>query len=97
MTAVTITESSSLPQNGTYQFSANFFGGDDLAAADLSKNDALVIGASNGGNGSASLSVILDLKEGDQVYLMRPFWVEDNALYHQLFTMFSGILLLPEI
>ena len=81
------------PQRGTYQFSANVFNRDKLIAADLMKNGMLIIGTSNGGRGTGSLSAILDLKEGDEVYLRKPHWVEDDAAYNHYFTSFSGGLL----
>ena len=57
------------------------------------KNGMLIIGTSNGGGGPASLSAILDLKEGDEVYLIKPDLVEDDAAYDHFFTSFSGVLL----
>ena len=81
------------PQNGTYQFSANLFNINKVIAADLIKNGKLIIGAFNGGGGTASVSAILDLKEGDEVYLRKPHWVEDDAAYNYYFTSFSGGLL----
>ena len=57
------------------------------------KNGMLIIGTSNEGGGPASLSAILDLKEGDEVYLIKPDLVEDDAAYDHYFTSFSGVLL----
>ena len=57
-------------KNGTYQFNAVIYSKDDLVAVDLLRNEELITVAHNGGpdGGSASLAVVLDLKEGDQVY-----------------------------
>ena len=80
------------PQNGTYQFSANFFNANEVIGADLAKNGAWVIGARNMNGGSGSLNAILDLKEGDEVYLAVPGWVDGAKLYSHYFTSFAGVL-----
>ena len=81
------------PQNRTYQFNANLYSRDNLIGMDLVKNGMLIIGAHNGGAGPASLSAILDLTEGDQVYLQQPHWVAVGTLYNRYFTSFSGVLI----
>ena len=81
------------PRNGTYQFNANLYNGNKLIAADLRKNGEGIIAANNGGRGAASLSAILDLKEEDEVYLEKPHWVADDAMYNRHFTSFSGVLI----
>ena len=81
------------PQNGSYQFTANLVSNDKLIGANLVKNGMFIIGANNGGDGPASLSAILDLKDGDQVYLEKPVFVADDAAYDHYFTSFSGALL----
>ena len=81
------------PQNGTYQFNANLYNRDNLIGTDLVKNGMLIIGTSNGGGRTASLSAILDLKEGNKVYLQQPHWVAVGTLYNRYFTSFSGVLI----
>ena len=83
------------PKNGTYQFSASFYDENTMIGADLIKNDEIIIGAANGGGGPASLSAILDLKEGDEVYLLKPHWMPNEGLYNKYFTSFSGSLSRP--
>ena len=79
--------------NGTYQFNANFFNHNKNIGADLIKNGVFITGANNGGSVPASLSAILDLQQGDEVYLVRPGWVPSNAEYGRYFASFSGTLL----
>ena len=81
------------PQNGTYQFNAHVYNINTTIGADLRKNGALITAAKNGGVGSATLSAILDLVEGDEVYLVRPEWVGDEARFNLFFTSFSGVLI----
>ena len=82
--------------NGTYQFSGNFFEARDVIGALLKKNGQGVIAANNGERGTGSLSAILSLKEGGEVYLERPPWADDDARYSHM-SSFSGVLLLPDI
>ena len=84
------------PQSGTYQFNANFYHENKNMGGDLMKRGQLVIVTNNGGDGSCSLSVILDLEEGDQVYLRKPGWVSHHDEYDDLTTSFSGFLIHPE-
>ena len=81
------------PQNGTYQFSATFYNAAKFIGADLMKNGVFITGASNGGVGAAGMSAILDLVEGDEVYLVRIAWVDDDAAYNRYFVSFSGVLI----
>ena len=81
------------PQNGTYQFNANLYNGNDIIGADLAKNGAFITANSNGGSGATSLSAVLDLVVGDDVYLYRPHWVANNAQYNKYCSSFSGVLL----
>ena len=80
------------PQNGTYQFSANFFNANELIGADLAKNGAWVIGGRNMNGDPGSLNAIFDLEEGHEVYLVVPGWAPDARLYSRYFTSFSGVL-----
>ena len=80
-------------QNGSYQFTVNLISNDKLIRANLVKNGMFIIGPNNGGDGPANLSAILDLKEGDQVYLEKAVLVADDAAYDHYFTSFSGALL----
>ena len=80
------------PGNGTYQFIVNVYNHNALIGADLEKNGVPIISTKENG-GSASLSAILDLMEGDAVYLMKPGWVADATLYNRYFTSFSGVLI----
>ena len=57
------------------------------------KNGRYMGVANNGGDGTGSLSVILDLEEGDEVYLIRPHWVPNQAEYDPYVTTFSGIFI----
>ena len=57
----------------------------------LIKNQELIIIANNGGGGPGSLSVVLDLKQGDQVYLQNAVWVANVAAYDNFITSFSGV------
>ena len=81
------------PRNGTYQFNANFYNGNKLIGGDLIGNGILIIGGNNGGGGPASLSAILDLKEGDKVYVQRFGGAADDTLYDLYHTSFSGFLI----
>ena len=81
------------PQNGTYQFNANLYNRDNLIGTDLVKNGMLIIGAHNGGGGPTSVSAILDLTEGDQVYLLKRPWAAVGTLHNRYFTSFSGVLI----
>ena len=82
------------PGNGTYQFNVNLYSEVARIGGDLLKNGALIISAAGeNGGGSGSLSAILDLMEGDAVYLMIPGWVADTTLYSSYFTSFSGVLI----
>ena len=82
------------PGNGTYQFNANLFNGNKAIGADLRVNGRNgIIAASNAGSGTASLNAILDLKQGDKVYLEKPLWVANDTLYDRYFTSFSGFLI----
>ena len=58
------------PINGTYQFSANLQPQSGSVLGRLMQNDEAVVVTHNGGSGAASLSVILELKKGDGVYLV---------------------------
>ena len=80
-------------QNGTYQFNANLYHGNTAIGADLVKNGIVITATKNGADGSATLSAILDLVEGDEVYLARPPWVGDEAKFNHFFTSFSGVLI----
>ena len=80
------------PKNGTYQFSASFYDENTMIGADLRKNGEEIIGASNGGGGPANLTAILELKERDEVYLLKPDWMPNNELHNKYFTSFSGSL-----
>ena len=84
------------PQNGTYQFNANLYNDGEWIGADLVKNGQYMGVANNGEEGTGSLSVILDLEEGDEVYLTRPCWVPNNSEYDQHVTSFSGFLIRPK-
>ena len=59
----------------------------------LIKNQKLIIIANNGGGGPGSLNVVLDLKQGDQVYLQNAIWVVNVAAYDKYITSFSGVLI----
>ena len=85
------------PQNGTYQFNANLYNGKQRIGADLVCNSELILGTSSGNEGAGSLTAILDLKEKDQVYLLRPQWVLDTTTYNKHFTSFSGFLIRADI
>ena len=80
------------PVNGTYQFSGTFYNVSKKIGAYVKKNNGTVVSANNGKDGTASFSVILDLVEGDEVYLERPHWVDDDAEYSYV-SSFSGFLL----
>ena len=80
------------PIKGTYQFSGTLFDNNKKIASYLKKNEAQIIAATNGGAGTGSFSVILDLVEGDEVYLERPHWVDNDAEYSHV-SSFSGVLL----
>ena len=68
------------PENGTYQFNVIVFNDyDQPIGAALYRNDEWILGAKNGKNGATSQSVILDLKETDEVYLLRPDCVSDST------------------
>ena len=82
--------------SGTYQFSGTFYEKRDLIGALLKKNGQGVIQANNGERGTGTLSVILSLKAGDEVYLERPGWVDDDARYSHV-SSFSGALLRPDV
>ena len=75
----------------------NLFSNDKLIGADLLKNDMVVIGASNGGVGPTSVSAMLDLNEGDQVYLQKLYWMPNEAVHNKFFTSFSGSLYPPTL
>ena len=82
------------PQNGTYQFNFNLYNEVAKVGADLVKNGALIISVISGKDGgSGSVNAILDLTEGDAVYLKKPLWVADGSVYHRYFTSFSGVLI----
>ena len=83
------------PGNGTYQFNAITYSTEGSIGADLFKNEERVTVANNGreGSGSGSLSVVLDLKAGDQVFLRQPHWVSEDAVYDKYVTTFSGVLI----
>ena len=76
------------PENGTYQFSATFYNDTMTVGADLKKNGQLVI------VGHTCFSIILDLKEKDEVFLVRSTWVPGLAEYNHFATSFSGFLIL---
>ena len=80
------------PGNGTYQFSASFFNFSNRAGADLNKNGEFIMVADNGHDGYGGLCVIFDLKEGDEVYLVKPYWVGNDVTFHAFITSFSGFL-----
>ena len=84
------------PQNGTYQFNAIIYNQDLWMGANLEKNGHIIVVANNGGDGAGSLNLILDLEVGDEVYLTRPHWVDDNSEYDPYITSFSGFLILPK-
>ena len=72
----------------------NLYNEDTKIGGDLVKNGALIISAAGGKEGgSGSLSAILDLTEGDQVYLQQPHWVAVGTLHNRYFTSFSGVLI----
>ena len=81
---------------GTYQFSGTFYEKRDLIGALLKRNGNGVIQANNGERGTATLSVVLSLMAGDEVYLERPGWVDDDARYSHV-SSFSGVLLRPDV
>ena len=86
------------PENGTYQFNANFYkDGDKTIGADILKNSQFVLAAKNGNGGATSPSVILDLNENDEVYLTRPPWVSDYTKYDKYWTSFSGFLVRVDV
>ena len=80
------------PQNGTYQFNVVVCHASNWLGADLMKNGARIIGANNGGSGTGSLSAILDLTSGDQVFLKTPNWLSTAAIFDYSCTSFSGHL-----
>ena len=82
-----------VPGNGTYQFNAILYSGGQPAGAHLMKNSAIISSAWNGNDGSAVLSTILDLTEGDEVYLQRAIWTTVNNIYHSYLNSFSGFLI----
>ena len=79
------------PKNGTYQFNSNLFNRDKLIGAELLKNGMLIIGTSNGGGGLASISAILDLNQGDQVYMQKPYWMPNESVLEKFFTSLSEV------
>ena len=81
------------PGNGTYQFNANLYGYGKLIGADLFKNGMFIIAMRNGGDGGASLSTIVDLTEGDEVYLQRAPYTDGSAGYDLYFNSFTGFLI----
>ena len=82
------------PENGTYQFNVNLYNEDTKIGGDLVKNGALIISAAGGKEGgSGGLSAILDLTEGDEVYLGKPGWMATGSVYSRYFTSFSGVLI----
>ena len=83
-------------ENGTYQFTANFYKTNQLVGGYLMKSHELVLVAVNGGHGTGSLAAIPDLKKGEQVYLQKLVLVDDNTPYHSSVSSFSGFLIHPE-
>ena len=82
-----------VPGNGTYQFNAILFSNGPEAGAHLMKNSTIITSAWNALDGSAGLSAILDLTEGDKVYLQRAVWQSGNTVYHEYMNSFSGFLI----
>ena len=80
------------PRNGTYQFSASICSETKIIAADLEKNGGFILATRNGDSGTASLSAILDLEKGDEVYLKIPYWIPRGTSLRVYFTGFSGVL-----
>ena len=71
MSATTITGNSSFLRKGTYQFNLIIYNDyDQPIGAGLYRNDEWILGAKNGKDGATSQSVILDMKETDEVYLL---------------------------
>ena len=80
------------PLNGTYQFYANMYSGKEVGAA-LVLNGNWIISATNGNVGSASLSAVIDLAQGDEVWLENLPEVFNTTKYNRYFTSFTGFLL----
>ena len=80
------------PVKGTYHFSATVSSDNFDAGFDFEKNQNVLYSTYNGGDGTTSLSAILDLEAGDAVYLERLDWVGDNAEYNHNYNSFSGFL-----
>ena len=60
-----------VPEKGTYQFNLIIYNDyDQPIGAGLYRNDEWILGAKNGKDGATSQSVILDMKETDEVYLL---------------------------
>ena len=84
------------PKNGTYQFNANLYNANKGIGADFITNGGGgVIAMNNGGAGNAGLSVILDLTEGDEVWLQIAPLADESASYIWYYNSFSGFLINP--
>ena len=82
------------PENGTYLFTPSVHSQNSLVGADLYKNSVFITSALNYlGGGSGSLTAILDLQEGDEVYLRRPSTTASGRLYYWAATSFTEVLL----
>ena len=83
-------------RNGTYKMNARVYNQGDEIGADMLRNGEFIFTTSKGGSGTGSLAAILDLTEGDEVYFVRPTWVEDDTVYHYNVCSFSGFLILAD-
>ena len=81
------------PVNGSYMFSANFYHNSGQVGGDLRVNGTFIISSKNGAEGTASLSAVVALEQGDEVWLENPSWVSVIRPYNKYFTSFSGGLL----
>ena len=61
--------------------------------ADFQKNDGGIIALSNTGEGGAGASVILDLMEGDEVWVKVADSTADGALFVRYYSTLSGFLI----
>ena len=68
------------------------FGGDVVGAA-LVVDGNRITSTRNGNVGSASLSAVVDLAQGDEVWLENSSQVSNTTKYNRYFTSFSGVLL----
>ena len=86
-----------VPVNGTYMFSLSVFHEANKIGMDLMKNnDEFIIAAKTGYDISASVTAILDLQEGDRVWVRKPGYVSTKTKYGVWVSSFSGFLIRTE-